>query len=301
MKDYQINDLIRYGDLQVLKRKVTRDRLLTYCHDRNIDCSDCKTKELMINKLKDSLFKFPDQTHISYDPVNLDHYRNIQQRLAGKPTGFWFAPGEDWYRFAHRPSGGWRPINDHVRFYRVILAPNSYTKTKRRRKGRGPKKIFVVEGLEDVKYIENEYRVTDFMPIYLRGVEGYKQDLVDDYGDGWEDEYEQETPEEIEAELERLRYNDKTSSDVIDWAKFAERYGGIEIRNNTRNRRFRCKHRWYADFDVNSTCVWNLPLIEELIEIPHDGSLNNIEMFEDYKSGEISDSDLPFDAGDYDE
>lgn len=133
---------------------------------------------------------FPRLNIITRKPIKLiRNYKYNQYSYSIKPNGLWISLYDHWYNFWFIQEQ-MEPISGTI-VYKIELNPNSYTTRKRYRSGNYPKKIFVVETIDDIKYINDEFK-----PI-------------------------------LNSSLEKLNKN----NNFINWKKFTERYAGIEIRN----------------------------------------------------------------------
>ena len=260
MDNQQLTELIRDQKVNQLKR-VSVERLEQYCEDHDIKNCQGLYKSEMISLIQKSL-ESPRLIHISPEPIQFDRDMVYIQMWDSKPKGFWFAVADQWRLWAHEEDGHRGEYLDFYRSYQINVRPDSYTTVKRRRKSNGPRKIFIVETIDDIYYIEREYAITDVEKLYWDYIRVTGEELVEMMA---EEEWQEETPEELEEIYESLR--DFGNQSKLDWIKFAERYGGIEIRNF--NEDFRCPHFWYSVFDVSSTCVWNLELLDDPTELPN--------------------------------
>ena len=252
MEDQQISELARGQKIEQFRR-VTKDRLLQYCKYHKIKANKTMSKIEIISLIQMTL-EPTRQIHIARSKrlvINRDY--EYEQSWGPKPNGFWFAPGDDWVTFAKEGGLTLERYGKRPNLYRVIVFQQSYTNIQRKRKSTNPKKIFVVGSLKDVKYIEDEYAVTDMSKLYW---DYHRKNLEEDLD---------ETPEQLTELFDVMRANQERFPFDIDWIKFSQRYGGIEIRNYDET--FRGKHGWYSTFDVSSTCVWDLELIENLWKV----------------------------------
>lgn len=247
MEDQTIAELARDQKIDQFRR-VTKDRLLQYCEDHKIKADKSMSKIEIISLIQMTL-EPTRQIHVTrFKNLKINRDREYEQSLGPKPNGFWFAPGDEWLTFVNEGGLAYK-YGKHPKSYRVIVFRKNYTDVQRKRKSSSPKKIFVVGSLKDLKYIEDEYAVTDMSQLYW----DYHRENIEDRG---------ETPDQLTELFNKMRVDQQKSLFEIDWIKFSERYGGIEIRNYDES--LRIGHGWYSTFDVSSTCVWDLDLVENL-------------------------------------
>lgn len=156
---------------------------------------------------------------ISTEEIKLDRNRKYRQFVFFKPFGLWVGICNSWYDFWYGEKMG--KIKGKF-IYEVSLFPDSYTRQKRYRKGKYPKKILIIETLDDIEYINREYG-----------------------------RHEEDTDPAIKNHL-------------VDWQKFSERYGGIEIRNYINDIEVKMNNAWYSTVDVDSLCIWDLSIVKEI-------------------------------------
>lgn len=71
------------------------------------------------------------------------------------------------------------------------------------------------------------------------------------------------TKEDIEYMSSEYGYKDKEYT-IINWDKFSKRYAGIKIVDYIQDTKLKLDNLWYATYDVDSICVWDLNLIENI-------------------------------------
>ena len=236
----------------------------------------------------------PDRVHMTDRKMDKFIRYTYRQPKEGwdKPGGFWAGVKDSWFNWE---GYGATVDNDPTKnfngtyVYQVDIVPNSYTRTKRYRRGKKPSKIYIMESEEDIIYIEKEYppydpkepdngysHVSTELEKFLK--DNYGIDSIGDAIFSREDEYffhkiyptfikmyiqehghtMYEDVEDFDVEF----YNRQETINFINWKKFAERYAGIELRNF--NHDFIYDHPWYSTFDVDSVCIWEQSLIENV-------------------------------------
>lgn len=217
--------------------------LVEYCEFEELgDCANRSFDEL-IDTILNYQPKLPPLVVISSSLINFRR-KLVYQRIGAKPGGLWASLENEWYDFVY----GDRDNLKGEYIYQVELYPNVYTRVKRRRKGKEPRKIFICETLEDVEYVSQEYEPDD---AFFKTRRAEYEELALSTRD-----FEDSPPIDFEILV--------SGSTYIDWKKFSERYAGIEVRNY--NDAFR-NHIWYSSFDVASLCVWDQRAVKDFTEV----------------------------------
>lgn len=247
MRDLEPFELLRYARRYqngTIQTQMFEENLREYCDEQELgNCSDVPFDEL-VDTILDYQPKLPSLVHINHSPVEFKRYM-FHQHVDVKPGGLWASLGNEWYDF-------WYGTRDNLKrayIYQVELYPNVYTRVKRRREGKEPRKIFICETLEDVEYVSQEYKPDDDT-INIMKAEFMTEKAYTD----------KDNMDSPPLDPDYLF----SSSTYIDWKKFSERYVGIEVRNY--NDAFR-NHVWYSAFDVDSVCIWDTRAVKSFTEV----------------------------------
>lgn len=97
----------------------------------------------------------PTLNIISKTEVKLQRNHEYKQYVTFKPFGLWIGICNSWHNYWYIDEQ--MDTMEGKFIYEVKLFPNVYTTQKRYRKGKYPKKILIIETLDDIDYITKEY------------------------------------------------------------------------------------------------------------------------------------------------